>query len=497
MKIFYRRNYLLKSYVPAMGMALVLILFISSCSQEKLKKKPNIIFLFADDQCFNTVNTLGNKEIITPNLDRIADSGVTFTHAYNMGGWNGAVCLASRAMLNTGRFVWRAYAYESHQEDLVNRGEMWGQLMQKAGYETYMTGKWHVKTDADKLFKHVVHVRPGMPNDAWQDRKQEDMMPIGYNRPQNPQDTIWQPWDKKFGGYWEGGQHWSEVLGDDAINYINQARNQEKPFFMYLAFNAPHDPRQSPREFIEMYPLENISVPESFIPEYPFKDSIGCGPSLRDAALAPFPRTEYAVKVNRQEYYAIITHLDKQIGRILKALEESGEMDNTYIFYSADHGLAVGNHGLIGKQNMYDHSIRVPLFVIGPDVPKNKKLDVDVYLQDIMASSLDLADFQKPEYIEFNSLMPFVRGDQTESNYKAIYGCYQKDLQRMVRKDGFKLIVYPHGKTMRLYDLVNDPDEMNDLSHQPEYQEKKNHLFSELLNLQEDPLDLETVFQEM
>ena len=325
-------------------------------------------------------------------------------------------------------------------------------------------------------------------------------MPVGYNRPLNEDDTTWTPWDKKFGGYWEGGKHWSEVLGDDAIEFVNAAKGKDKPFFMYLAFNAPHDPRQSPKEFVDMYPLEKIAVPESFIPEYPYKNSIGCGPGLRDEALAPFPRTEYAVKVNRQEYYALITHLDQQIGRILKALKESGEMDNTYIFYTADHGLAVGNHGLIGKQNMYDHSIRVPLFVIGPDIPKNLKIDVDVYLQDIMASTLDIAGLQKPEYIEFNSLMPFIKNNQLQSNYPAIYGCYQKELQRMVRADGFKLIVYPHAKVMRLYDLKNDPSEMNDLAGKAEYQERKNKLFKQLIGLQiqmDDPLDLTSIFTEI
>jgi arylsulfatase A-like enzyme len=494
------------------GFGILLLVLLCHCTSRNEVKKPNIIFLFADDQCYNTVHALGNNEIITPNLDRLSEQGVTFTNAFNMGAWNGAVCLASRAMMNTGRTVWRAYEYENHQEDLVDREEMWGQLMQQAGYETYMTGKWHVKTDAEKLFNHVTHVRPGMPGDAWpqafqtikeaisdgKDLSHDEMMPSGYNRPKNTEDTTWQPWDKNFGGYWEGGKHWSEVLGDDAITYIEQARNQEKPFFMYLAFNAPHDPRQSPREFVDMYPTENISIPQSFIPEYPYKDSIGCGSLLRDEALAPFPRTEYAVKVNRQEYYAIITHLDQQIGRILDALEKSGEMDNTYIFYTADHGLAVGNHGLIGKQNMYDHSIRVPLFVMGPDVPKNKKLEVDVYLQDIMASALDVAGLPKPEYIEFNSLMPFVKGQQASGNYPAIYGCYAPGLQRMIRKDGFKLIVYPQGKTMRLYDVANDPQEMNDLAADLQYREKVNLLFKELLKLQEqmdDPLDLKAIFE--
>jgi arylsulfatase A-like enzyme len=459
----------------------------SGTDLDKNLNKPNILFIFADDQCYSTVNALGNHEITTPNLDKLVNAGTTFTHTYNMGAWHGAVCVASRAMLNTGRFVWRAYGYENHQQDLVDRGEMWGQLMQKAGYETYMTGKWHVKTNADALFNHVVHVRPGMPG----------TVPEAYNRPLSADDFSWTPWNKDFGGYWKGGKHWSEILGDDAIAFLDSAKNSENPFFMYLAFNAPHDPRQSPKEYVDMYPLENISVPESFAPEYPFKDSIGCGPSLRDEALAPFPRTEYAVKVHRQEYYAIISHMDKQIGRILDALDKSGKADNTYIFFTADHGLAVGNHGLIGKQNMYDHSIRVPLFVIGPDVPKNKKIDVDIYLQDIMASTLDLAGMEKPEYIEFNSLIPFVRGEKSESFYPAIYGCYQTDLQRMIRADGFKLIVYPRIKTMRLYDLSNDPLELNDLADNKDYNEIKIKLYNQLLQLQkemDDPLDLQTVF---
>lgn len=453
-------------------------------------EKPNIIFIFADDQCYSTVHALGNQEIQTPNLDRLVQSGVTFTHTYNMGAWHGAVCVASRAMLNTGRFVWRAFEMEAHQQDLADRGEMWGQLMQQAGYETYMTGKWHVKTDAVKLFNHVIHVRPGMPGSV----------PEAYNRPQSPQDVTWTPWNTSFGGYWKDGKHWSEVLGDDALAFLDSAKNSDTPFFMYLAFNAPHDPRQSPKEYVDMYPVENISLPESFQPEYPYKDSIGCGPGLRDEALAPFPRTEYAVKVHRQEYYAIISHLDQQIGRILDALEKSGKADNTYIFYTADHGLAVGNHGLIGKQNMYDHSMRVPLFVVGPGVPANAKIDADVYLQDIMPSSLEIAGLPKPAGVDFFSLMPLIRGERTESFYPAVYGCYQKELQRMVRADGFKLIVYPKIKIMRLYHVEKDPLELVDLAQNPEYQQKKTELYQKLLDLQkqmDDPLDLTTVFTEL
>jgi arylsulfatase A-like enzyme len=418
----------------------------------------------------------------------MVSEGVTFTHTFNMGAWHGAVCVASRTMLNTGQFLWRARASERKLKRKSMQSNMWGKLMEKAGYETYMAGKWHVKSDAKKIFKHTGHVRAGMPNQT----------PEGYNRPVEGEPDKWSPYNPEFGGFWKGGKHWSEVLGDESLEFIESASKKEKPFFMYLAFNAPHDPRQAPKEYVDMYPLESISVPEDYMVEYPWKDEIGCSANLRDEKLAPFPRTDYAVKVNRQEYYAIISHMDTQIGRIIDALEKSGKMDNTYIFFTADHGLACGHHGLMGKQNMYDHSVRPPMMVVGPDVPKNKRVDAMVYLQDIMPSTLELANFEKPKYVEFNSLMPLVRGNR-KSNYDAIYGAY-RGLQRMVRTDDFKLIVYPGAKKVLLYNLKEDPLEMNDISECPTSKERVKKMYALLIEQQEimgDTLNLSNYFPKL
>ncbi len=470
--------------------AFILLLVLSmACTKTKVEQgKPNIIFLFADDQCYSTINSLGNSEVITPTLDKMVESGVTFTHAYNMGGWNGAVCVASRAMLNSGRFLWRASRTESRFTTPEISSQFWGNLMGNAGYQTFMAGKWHVKLNPDSCFQTTGSIRAGMPSQTKE----------GYNRPLSENDTTWRPWDKKFGGFWEGGKHWSEVLGDEAIEFIQKAAPKDDPFFMYVAFNAPHDPRQSPKEFVDMYPLDRISVPETFLPEYPYKDEMGCSKNLRDEKLAPFPRTEYAVKVNRQEYYAIITHLDSQLKRILEELEKTGEKDNTYIFYSADHGLSCGNHGLIGKQSMFDHSVRAPLIVIGPDLPKGKKVDMDVYIQDIMPSTLELANIDKPEYVEFSSLMALAKGEQLEGNYPAIYGAYQST-QRMIRTNGYKLIAYPRAHKLLLFDMKNDPLEMNDLADLPENKSLVEDLFTQLLDLQlsmGDSLDLKPFYPE-
>ena len=483
-------------------------IFLYSLGGIQSAEQPNVLFIFADDQCFETIAAFGLTDIETPNLDRLVAQGTTFTHAYNMGSWSGAVCVASRHMLNTGAFVWHAEAIsnqiggsakkgkgkdkpesaaKSTWPDFQEKGLMWSQLMEKAGYDTYMTGKWHVKADANKIFKDARHVRGGMPQQTKE----------GYNRPVEGQPDVWSPYDPKFGGFWEGGKHWSEVVGDDASDFLGLAAKKENPFFMYIAFNAPHDPRQSPKEYVDKYPLDRIKMPVNFLPEYPYKDKIDNRPSLRDEALAPFPRTEYAVKVNRQEYYAIITHLDVQVGRILDALEASGKADNTWIFFTADHGLAVGHHGLMGKQNLFDHSVRVPMIVKGPGVAAGARNDSPVYLQDVMPTSLELAGAAIPEHVQFHSLKPILEGKS--EGYDAIYGGYLKS-QRAVSSDGFKLIFFPNVPKLLLFDLKNDPMEMKDLSDDPAQAETIKSLVEKFKGLQQetgDTLDLKVAFPEL
>ncbi|WP_414617876.1 sulfatase-like hydrolase/transferase [Dyadobacter sp. 32] len=416
------------------------------------RSKPNIILIFTDDQRYNTIHALGNSQVITPNLDGLVQDGTTFTHTFNMGAWHGAVCVASRAMLLTGMSVWNAKKQEANYASLVAANGFWPQQLKQAGYETYMTGKWHVATDARKLFDHASHIRPGMPNQT----------PQGYNRPLSRLDTTWQPWKEEYGGFWKGGKHWSEVLADDAVGYIEDASKKETPFFMYLAYNAPHDPRQAPKRWLDKYPVDQIKLPVSYLDDYPFKTEMGCGTDLRDEQLAPFPRTPYAVRKSIQEYYASISYMDEQVGRVLDALRESGKLDNTFILFTSDHGLSVGHHGLMGKQSMFDHSMRPPLIISGPGIPKGAKRDQNVYLQDAMATAYELAGIHKPEHVFFNSLMPIIRDAKRASSYRSIYGCYMHT-QRMVRTDRYKMIIYPAANKILLFDLQRDPEEMNDI----------------------------------
>jgi arylsulfatase A-like enzyme len=448
---------------------------------ENAVDKPNILLILTDDQAYNTIHALGGNEIFTPHLDSLVYAGVTFTNTFNMGSWQGAVCTASRTMLLTGLPLWEAQLSEKKIDDIIATTGIWVQHLKVAGYETYMSGKWQGRTDVKVLFDHVLHANTSGPNQS----------PEGYNRPLSPTDSLWQPWNEKFGGFWKGGKHWSEVLGDDAVVHFEEIAKKATPFFMYLSFNAPHDPRQAPKEFVDRYPLDKISLPANYLDDYPYKEKIGSGVDSRDEKLAPFPRTPYAVKKNIQEYYAIISHMDEQIGRILRALARSGKLNNTYVFFTSDHGLAVGHHGLMGKQNMFEHSIRVPLVVSGPGIPKGEKRDQQIYFQDIMATTYELAGVKKPDHVYFNSILPIVKNRKSRG-YPEIYGGYM-DLQRMVRTKHYKLIVYPKAPKVLLFDLKKDPDEIRDVSNEGSYkivlQDMKDRLVRQQAKLK-DTLDL-------
>lgn len=464
--------------------------------------QPNILFIFTDDQAPELVGAW-NPEIHTPHLDGLAERGTTFSHTFNQGSWTPAVCVASRTMLVTGAQLWHGAAYCSRRNNRDHnsprdmpeyrigerpRPDLWPVLMRQAGYETYFTGKWHVEGPPHEQFDHVRHPRGGMPAQT----------EIRYQRTfaEDEPDT-WSPYDKELGGYWAGGTHWSEVTADDAIGFLNHARNLDKPFFMYIAFNAPHDPWQSPKEFVDLYPVEDMSLPPNFLPEYPYNEEIGSGRWLRDERLGPYPRTEHAVRVSRAEYYAITSHLDREIGRILEALERTGQAENTYILFTSDHGLAVGQHGLFGKQNMYDHSMRVPMIIAGPGIPAGKTVDAMVYLQDVMPTSLELAGIPIPEHVNFKSLLPLAQGETTESPYQAMYGAYFS-AQRMIRTDDYKMMIYPSINRVRLYDMKNDPWEKHDLAHDPQYRPVMDDLLEIFRHVQAevaDPMDMTEYYE--
>jgi arylsulfatase A-like enzyme len=173
----------------------------------------------------------------------------------------------------------------------------------------------------------------------------------------------------------------SEEFADAAISFLREQRGNGPPFFCYVAFTAPHDPRNPPTAYREMYYRRPPPVPRNFLPEHPFDN--GFARNIRDENLAAYPRTKQTIQEQLCEYYGLITHLDEQVGRVLAALEESGQARNTLVVYTADHGLALGSHGLLGKQSVYEHSMKSPLIVAGPGVPRHKATDAFTSLLDL------------------------------------------------------------------------------------------------------------------
>ena len=194
--------------------------------------------------------------------------------------------------------------------------------------------------------------------------------------------------------------------------------------------------------------------------------------------LAPFPRSRDAVRVHRSEYYAHVTFMDAQIGRILDALEKSGRAANTYVIFTSDHGLAVGQHGLMGKQNLYDHSTRIPLLISGPGIPRGKRVNTMVYQHSMFATTCELAGVPVPKTVEFPSLVDLLRGEEREK-HDAVFSFY-RNFQRSVRTKDHKLIVYPQAHVTQLFDLNKDPWEMHNLAEKRQHDALKRSLVDRL-----------------
>jgi choline-sulfatase len=436
--------------------------------------RPNFLFLIADDLTFNGIHSLNNHEIHTPNLDRLVQRGCTFTHSFHQGSWSGAVCIASRTMLNTGLTCFRAHR-------LSEEAALWSRTMGDAGYDTHIVGKWHLsQANLKRAFQTLGPVSPGMFESG----------PEAYNRP-SPGNT-WTPWDRSLKGQWLHTAKWenagkdeikhsAEIWADCASDYLRSRRKQANPFFLYVGFNSPHDPRQAPKEYVDRYPRNRIEIPPNYLPEHPFDQG---DHFIRDEKLAPFPRTKEAVQLHRSEYYAHTTYMDAQIGRILDALDESGQAANTYVIFTADHGLAVGQHGLMGKQNMYDHSIRMPLVYAGPGIAAGRRVEELVYQHSTFATTCELAGVPAPKAVEFPSLASLLHG-KGGAPHDAVFSRYL-DYQRAVRTKEHKLIVYPKAGVTQLFDMKADPWEIHNRGEDRRYAAVKRELLDRLHRFQRE-----------
>ena len=416
--------------------------------------KPNIVFLFADDQRFDTIAALGNRQIRTPHMDWLVQQGTAFTHACIPGGTSGAVCMPSRAMLHTGRTLFHIHgAGETIPREHMTLGE----TLRGADYHTFGVGKWHNGTASfHRSFAAGGEIFFGGMADHW-NVPVFDFDPTGkYDKRclyvENPFGS--NQTKERFCDHIHAGRHSTDIISDTGVRFL-ETHPAGQPYFLSLSFLAPHDPRTMPMEFLEMYDPATIELPGNFLPKHPFDNG---ELKVRDELLAAFPRTPSEIRRHLADYYAMISHLDDRIGRVIAAVRARGELDRTIFVLCGDNGLALGQHGLMGKQSLYDHSIRVPLVLCGPGIPAGKTSDALVYLLDIFPTLCALTGTPVPATVQGKNLLTAQRN--------SLYLAYT-DKHRGVRTRQHKLIEYVvndrHVMT-QVFDVVADPLETRNLA---------------------------------
>lgn len=416
--------------------------------QANEKPRPNILFVLVDDQSpFDLKIYNPRSELETPTLDRLAAEGMVFDGAYHMGSFSGAVCTPSRHMIMSGRTVWHLPISPRAKADGLCPDNLEQHtipaIFNRAGYNTMRTCKMGNSYEAaNKLFT-VRHD------------------------------------ETKRGPTDETGSAWH---AEQVLEYLqNRQQTKDKnPFLIYFGFSHPHDTRDGKPELLAKYGAVNHSdpntlppanplapkLPVNYLPAHPFPDG---HPGLRDEVDVSGVwknRDERTIRNELGREYACSENIDIQIGRVLKQLEAMGELDNTYVIYTADHGMAIGRHGLQGKQNLYEHTWRVPFIVKGPGIKPGSRAIGNIYLLDLLPTFCDLAGLRRPDFVEGVSLRPVLEGNK-EIVREVMYGVYNggtKPGMRCVKRGDWKLIKYDvlDGKVRetQLFNLKDNQDEL-------------------------------------
>lgn len=414
------------------------------------------------------VTATGGTQSLTPNLDALAARGTVLQNVVHQGGFSGAICTCSRAMIMTGRALWSVTPKQLNYQgpaQLSTADMLMPEQFRNEGWHTFATGKWHNGNAALlRGFDHAEAITGGMLPFNLRDRggAKDNAIEIGMLNPDCTRVTA----DRRVESHKTKG--WStDVFYNAAETFLDKTWDRNKPFMMYVSTNAPHDPRHVPQDILSRF--ENVREPPNYLPRHPFNNG---DMQVRDEMVYKPPHRPEVVRRERAIYLAMCAQIDDRIGQLLNKLQEMDQLDNTIILFTADHGLAVGEHGLMGKQNLYDGSWRVPMILAGPGVPQGQRRAGLTYLHGIYPTLADLAGLTAPNYTSEFGFADVVRG--TADGHKIVFGAYMPNAKvpngvRAVRQGNFKLLHYTHSGRRQLFDLGDDPWETNDLIGNPEY----------------------------
>jgi arylsulfatase A-like enzyme len=418
----------MKSILSLIG--LLVLAPVGGGAAESPARRPNILHLHTDDHRADGLHALGNPEMQTPNLDALVARGMTFRNCYTMGSMVGAVCTPSRTMMLTGRSWLRLPKSPGAAPHAADPATFLPRVLEAAGYQTWHMGKYG----------------NGFPAglQSFQSTIQDEGKDAGPDK------------DRAFA---------PQRLADRSIQFLKDrtAAGETRPFYLYLAPPVPHDPRIAEPRFHQLYEADKLPLPPAFLPQHPFNNG---EMMVRDEQLAPWPRTPENTRQQLAEYYACITGFDFHVGRLFEALKAGGQWENTIIIFSGDNGLSMGEHGLFGKQNLYEFGgMHVPLVIAGPGIPQGSSAAL-VYLMDLFPTLVEFGKATLPEAVEGRSLVPVIEG-KTTGVREVLYTAY-RNCQRAIRDGRWKLILYPLVNQTQLFDLESDARELHNLAGQPE-----------------------------
>lgn len=491
---------------------------ITSCTlnTQKTEQKPNIIFIMSDDHAFQAISAYGSELIKTPNIDRIGNEGVRFDDCFV----TNSLCSPSRAVILSGQYNFRIGARDNSFSMRIDSGIVtFPMLLQKAGYQTAIVGKWHLLN-----------------------------IPEGFNYYSilNEQGQYYNPNFITNGDTAQVHGYTTNIIMDKALNWLSSMRDKDKPFCLMVHNKAPH--RNWIPDTTDLHEFsEDLPLPSTLYDDYSGRgkaaheqmmeigNNLHLGSDLKVDASAKGPRGNWPVgefsrmdtaqrntlirfyanedarvdtsKMTRKEYVAwkyqryikdylrCIRSVDRNVGRLLSYLKESGLLDNTLIVYTSDQGFYLGEHGWFDKRFMYEQSLRTPLLIRYPALIKQGTVSKTMALNlDFAPTFLDLADVSKPGYMQGTSLVPLFKGDTPNDWRKAIYyhyyeypGWHAVKRHYGIRTQRYKLIHFYYDiDQWELYDLKTDPNEMHDVYNNPAYQSVRDSLTVQLRQLQKE-----------
>lgn len=446
--------------------------------------RPNILWYCTDQQRFDTIGALGNAYVRTPTIDKLVKEGVAFTHAY----CQSPICTPSRSSFMTGMYSSRVHNTRNGNDTFPNDPPVISKLIADSGYTCGMIGKFHLQSSGYRTepriddgfsywqFSHA-------PRDDWEE---------GHH---------YADWVRIRGGDLNAMRespervptefHQTTWASDCAIEFINQQSN-ERPWLLNMNIYDPHPPFIPPKSYADQFDPEEMPGPyfkESDLQQQAKLASL----DFQDEVKTP---QEHDAKRKQADYYAMIAQIDDQFARILQALDESGQRENTVIIFTSDHGETLGDHGLMYKGcRFYEGLVRVPLIFHAPArFQKNLRSDALVELLDMSATILELAGVEQPDYFQGNSLLPIIEGDASAEHHRDFVRCEYFDsldphftggtgsFGTMHRTNRYKLCMYHDKDLGELYDLQEDPWEFNDLWDSPDHQQIKHQLIYESFN---------------